>query len=107
MRWFPRKRKGPHQGGAPERLSQLQRQILAELLADAQRTRGFVAADHLVLVRALVARGFDKGNVSRSLQGLARKGLVTIDRTPGGQAQSVDLTTEGRRRASPLVGSCD
>lgn len=72
-------------------LSRLQRHILAWLVADAQRTRGTMAAAHLDLVRALVAQGFDKGHVSTSL-----KGLVTITRTPGGTAEAVDLTAEGR-----------
>jgi hypothetical protein len=35
---------------APERLSRLQRRILAWLLAEAQRTRGTMAADHRDLV---------------------------------------------------------
>jgi DNA-binding MarR family transcriptional regulator len=69
---------------APERLSRLQRRILAWLLAEELRTRGTMAASHQDLLRALVARGFDKGNVSTSLKGLEAKGLVTITRTPGG-----------------------
>jgi hypothetical protein len=51
-------------------------------------------------VRALVARGHDKGNVSTSLMGLAAKGLVTITRTPGGLAAAVDLTAKGRKRVA-------
>jgi hypothetical protein len=46
---------------------------------------GASAASHEDLAQVLVARGFDKGNVSTSLKGLAAKGLVTIARTPGGQ----------------------
>ena len=79
------------------RLSRLQRRILAWLLAEEQRTRGTMAASHEDLVRALVARGHDKGNVSASLTGLEAKGLVTITRTPGGKAEAVDLTPAGRR----------
>jgi DNA-binding MarR family transcriptional regulator len=82
---------------ADQRLSRLQRRVLAWLVADAQRTRGTMAADHQALVRALVAQGFDKGNVSTSLKGLEAKGLVTITRTPGGRAEAVDLTPAGRR----------
>lgn len=77
---------------AEHRLSRLQRRILAWLVAEDQRTRGTMAASHEDLVRALVALGFDKGNVSTSLKGLAAKGLVTITRTPGGKAEAVDLT---------------
>ena len=85
---------------ARERLSHLQHRILAWLLAEDQRTRGTMAADHRDLVRALMARGFDKGNLSTRLRGLEAKGLVTIARTPGGHAQAVDLTAEGRKRAA-------
>jgi hypothetical protein len=42
---------------ARERLSRLQRHILAWLVAEDQRTRGTMAASHEDLVRALVARG--------------------------------------------------
>jgi hypothetical protein len=55
----------------------------------------------------LVARGADKGNVSTSLKGLEAKGLVTITRTPGGRAEAVDLTAEGRPRVAALRGSCE
>jgi DNA-binding MarR family transcriptional regulator len=92
---------------APERLSRLQRRILAWLLAEELRTRGTMAASHQDLLRALVARGFDKGNVSTSLKGLEAKGLVTITRTPGGQAEAVDLTAEGRDRVAALTASCE
>jgi len=82
---------------ATSRLSRLQRRILAWLVADAQRTRGTMRASHADLVRALVARGHDKGAVSASLAGLEAKGLVRITRTPGGKAEAVDLTPAGRR----------
>jgi hypothetical protein len=77
------------------------------LLAEAQRTRGTMAASEEDLVRALVARGHDKGNLSTSLTGLAVKGLVTITRTPGGKAEAVELTPEGRNRVPPLTASGD
>jgi DNA-binding MarR family transcriptional regulator len=85
---------------AAKRLSRLQRRILAWLLAEEARTRGTMAASHEDLVRALVARGHDIGNVSTSLRGLAAKGLVTITRTPGGKAEAVELTPEGRHQVA-------
>jgi DNA-binding MarR family transcriptional regulator len=92
---------------AAQRLSALQRHILAWLVAEDQRTRGTMAAEHQALVRVLVALGFDKGNVSTSLKGLEAKGLVTIARTPGGKAEVVALTAEGRHQMVRLAGSCD
>jgi DNA-binding MarR family transcriptional regulator len=92
---------------AAERLSRLQRHILVWLVAENQRTRGTVTGSHMDLVRALVAQGFDKGNVSTSLKGLEHKGLVTIARTSGGHAEAVDLTAEGRNRVAPLMASCE
>ena len=92
---------------APARLSRLQRRILAWLLADEQRTRGTMAASHEDLVQALVARSHDPGNISTSLTGLAAKGLVTISRTPGGKAEAVALTPEGRHQVARLGGSGD
>jgi len=92
---------------APARLSRLQHRILVWLLAENERTRGTMAASHEDLVRALVARGVDKGHVSTSLKGLAAKGLVTIARTPGGRAEAVDLTAEGRTRVAARTGSCE
>jgi hypothetical protein len=49
---------------ARERLSRLQRRLLAWLVAEEQRTRGTMRASHEDLVQAMVARGHDKGNVS-------------------------------------------
>jgi DNA-binding MarR family transcriptional regulator len=92
---------------APHRLSRLQHRILAWLVAEDQRTRGTMAADHQALMRALVVLGFDKGNVSTSLKGLATKGLVTITRTPGGKAEAVDLIRAGRNRVAALTCSCE
>jgi len=54
-------------------LSRLQRRILAWLVAEAQRTRGTMAASHQDLGHAL---GADKGNLSHSLANLEAKGLV-------------------------------
>jgi DNA-binding MarR family transcriptional regulator len=89
---------------APQRLSRLQRHILAWLVAEEQRTRGTMAASHQALVHAMA---HEKGNLSHSLHNLERKGLVTIARTPGGQAQAVDLTREGRHRVAALTASCE
>jgi DNA-binding MarR family transcriptional regulator len=89
---------------APERLSRLQHRILAWLVAEDQRTRGTMAASHVDLVRALA---HDKGNLSTSLKGLEAKGLVTIARTPGGRAEAVNLTPEGRTRVAARTASCE
>jgi DNA-binding MarR family transcriptional regulator len=82
---------------ACERLSCLQRRILAWLAVEAQRTRGTMSAGHQDLTRALA---HDIGNVSTSLKGLEAKGWVTITRTPGGLAEAVDLTAEGHERVA-------
>jgi DNA-binding MarR family transcriptional regulator len=89
---------------APERQSRLQHRILAWLVAEEQRTRGTMAASHQDLVQAL---GHDKGNVSHSLANLTRKGLITLTKTPGGQAEAIDLTAAGRQMVARLTGSCD
>ena len=89
---------------AKQRLSTLQRAVLRWLLAEDQRLRGTMAASHHDLVQAL---GHDKGNLSTSLHNLEAKGLIRITRTPGGRAEAVDLTTEGRTRVAPMTGSCD
>jgi DNA-binding MarR family transcriptional regulator len=84
---------------ADQRLSQLQRRILAWLVAEDQRMRGTMAADHRDLARALAHH---KGNLSSSLRNLAAKGLVMLTKTPGGQIAAVDLTRAGRARAELL-----
>jgi DNA-binding MarR family transcriptional regulator len=94
--------KGVHM--TTERLSRLQRRILAWLLAEERRLRGTMAASHQDLVRALA---HDKGNLSHSLHNLEAKGLVTIARTASGRAEAVDLTAEGRHQVARLAGSCD
>jgi DNA-binding MarR family transcriptional regulator len=86
------------------RLSRLQRRILAWLVAEDQRTRGTMAASHQDLVHALA---HDQGNLSTSLKGLEAKGLVHITRTPGGRAEAVDLTREGRDRVASRTVSCE
>jgi DNA-binding MarR family transcriptional regulator len=64
-------------------------------------------AGHEDLVRALVVRGFDKGNVSTALKSLEAKKLTTITRTPGGRAKAGDLSAEGRNRVASLTESCE
>jgi hypothetical protein len=49
----------------------------------------------------------DKGNISQSLRTLEARGLLVIGRSPGGQAQSVRLTTEGQKGAWKFAGSCE
>jgi DNA-binding MarR family transcriptional regulator len=82
---------------ASRRLSRLQRQILTCLMADYRRTQGGTLLGHYELVQAL---GRDKSNVSHSLRTLEARGLIVISRTPGGQANTVTLTSEGRNLAS-------
>jgi DNA-binding MarR family transcriptional regulator len=82
---------------ASRRLSRLQRQILKCLMADYRRTQGGTLLGHDELVQAL---GRDKSNVSHSLRTLEARGLIVISRTPGGQANTVTLTSEGRNLAS-------
>ena len=82
---------------AAERLSHLQRRILAWLAAAEQRTRGTMSASHEDLVHALA---HDNGNLSRSLANIEAKGLIRITQTAGGKAKAVDLTPEGRAASS-------
>ena len=86
------------------RLSQLQRRILAWLLADAQRTGGQTSSSHQELVRTLPSA---KGNISQSLRTLEARGWVVIGRSPGGKAEYVILTAGGRQRAHQVAGSYD
>jgi hypothetical protein len=58
---------------ARERLSRLQRRILAWLVAENRRTRSTMAASHDALVHALAALGFDKGNISPRLTARCRR----------------------------------
>ncbi len=85
---------------AARRLSRLQRHILSRLFAEYQRTQGGVIMGHYELVQPL---GHDKSTISHSLCTLKARGLIVISRTLGGQANSVDLTSEGRKLASDLV----
>ena len=81
------------------RLSRLQKRILRWLVAEQRRTQGGAASSHYELVKAL---GGDKGNISHSLRPLEERGWLIILRTPGGQANSIDLTPEGLKNASEI-----
>ncbi len=89
---------------APARLSRLQHRILAWLAQEEARTQGTMSASHQDLVQALA---HDKGNLSHSLRNLAAKGLVRLTRTPGGKAEAVDLTSQGRQVVAQRAGSCE
>jgi DNA-binding MarR family transcriptional regulator len=89
---------------APQRLSRLQGRILAWLQAHEQRTRGMMSASYTELVRSLA---HDKSNLSHSLRNLEAKGLVRINRSPGGKAEAIDLTPEGRNVVAQRTGSGD
>jgi DNA-binding MarR family transcriptional regulator len=89
---------------AAVRLSQLQKRILRWLRADAQRTHGRLASSHQDLARTLQ---HDKGNLSHSLRTLERHGLLTIQRSAGGQAESLLLTQAGQNKASQIVSGCE
>jgi DNA-binding MarR family transcriptional regulator len=85
---------------AARRLSRLQRHILRCLLTQYQRTNGVIAMGHQALVQTLSQ---DKSNISHSLRTLAARGLIVIGRPPGGKADWLALTAEGRKRASEIV----
>jgi len=75
---------------APQRLSRLQRRILAWLRQEYIRTKGSIAPGNLALVAAL--SDVDKVSISRSIRNLEAKGLITVGRTPGGMAEFLVLT---------------
>jgi len=81
------------------RLSKLQRQILHQMWSQYERTQGGISTGHLDLMRVL---GRDKSHVSHRLCTLEARGLITIGRSPGGQATHLDLTPAGRKWASNL-----
>ena len=85
---------------AARRLARLQRQILRCLLTQAHRTPEVIGMGHHELVQTFQQ---DKGNISHRLRTLAARGLIVIRRTPGGKADALDLTAEGRKRASEIV----
>ena len=86
------------------RLSKLQKRMLCWLDAEERRTRRICSSSHQQLVQALPHA---KGNISHSLRILEAQGLLTIGRSPGGQAENVRLTSAGCQKASKLAGSYD
>jgi DNA-binding MarR family transcriptional regulator len=84
---------------AIRRISRLQKRILRLLMAEHGRTQGGTARSHYELVQVL---GGDKGNISHSLHTLEERGWIVILRTPGGQANAIDLTPEGLKNASEI-----
>jgi hypothetical protein len=84
---------------AIRRISRLQKRILRLLVAEHGRTQGGTASSHYALVKVV---GGDKGNISHSLHTLEERGWLVILRTPGGQANSIDLTPEGLKNASEI-----
>jgi DNA-binding MarR family transcriptional regulator len=70
--------------------------MLHWLAADWRRTNGGTSSSHWELLRAL--RG-DKSNMSHSLRTLEARGLMVIERSAGGKAESVVLTAEGQKLA--------
>ena len=84
---------------AMRRVSRLQKRILRWLVADSHRTQGGASSSHYDVVKAL---GRDKSNISHSLRTLEERGLIVILRTPGGLANSIDLTPEGQKIASEI-----
>ena len=84
---------------ARQRLARLQKRSLGWLEAEAERTKGVILSSHEDLVKALPG---DKGNISRSLHTLEAHGWIVIGRSPGGKAQHLTLTPEGRQRASEM-----
>ena len=87
---------------ATVRLSRLQKRILCWLAGDEQRRGGVVSSSHPELVGAVPSA---KGNISHSLRLLERQGLIVVGRTPGGKAEYVYLTPEGRQKTLKLSGS--
>jgi hypothetical protein len=77
---------------APERLSRLQRRILAWLQAHEQRTRGTMSASYAELVCTLA---HEKGNLSHSLNNLEVKGRVRLTRTPGARPRRLTSPRKG------------
>ena len=89
---------------ANRRLSQLEKRMLCWLDAEERRTKRVFSSSHQQLVQALPHA---KGNISHSLRLLEDRGLVKIGRSPGGHAENVRLTSEGRQKASEIAGSYD
>ena len=87
---------------AAVRLSRLQKRILCWLAVDEKRSGGMGSSSHPELVGAVPSA---KGNSSHSLRLLERQGLMVVGRTPGGKAEYLYLTPEGRQKTLQLSGS--
>ena len=74
---------------APQRLSHLQKRILAWLEADWYRMHGTTSSSHYELTQHL--SDVDKSNLSRSLVNLEKKGYLTIGRSEGGLSEYIIL----------------
>ena len=84
---------------AAERLSGLQRRMLAWVYEAEARSGGHISSRYFDLRQAL---GGNKGNLSVSVRNLEAKGLLKVYRTRGGQASSVWLTKEGKKRVENM-----
>jgi DNA-binding MarR family transcriptional regulator len=84
---------------ATQRVSRRQKPILRLVIAEHHRSQGRMSMGHLELVKALVG---DKSNISHSLRTLEARGWIVIGRTPGGRAESLDLTPAGLEKASEI-----
>ena len=85
---------------AATRLSRLQKRLLRWLDAEYKRTNGGLANSHQELVLLLP---HDKGNISRSLRALEKRGWLAIGRSPGGKAENVIITPAGRNGVAKLI----
>jgi len=92
-------RDGRKDAMARRRVSRLQKRILRLFVAEHRRTQGGASSSYYELVKAL---GGDKSNISHSLRTLEEGGWIVILRTPGGQANAIDLTPEGLKKASEI-----
>ena len=81
------------------RLARLQRHSLRCVLTQDQCPKGVIAMGHRAWVQTW---GQEKSPSSHSLYTLAARGLIVLDRTPGGKADALPLTAEGRTGASQL-----
>jgi len=75
---------------SPQRLSRLQKRILAWIESEYVRTKGSVSPGNQQLVEALSDEHHH--SISRSIKNLEAKGLITVGRTPGGTAEYLNLT---------------
>jgi len=73
-----------------QRLSRLQKRILAWLEHEYIRSKGSVSPGHQDLVKALSDEHHH--SISRILKNLEAQGLITVGRTAGGTAEYVNLT---------------